>query len=198
MNGKVQREPDTTLYPVPVVLVTCGADGRYNVFSVNRVVSCNAEPPMLGISVRPIRASHDLIDGAGEFVVNVPWPDMEVVADFVGTTTLHKVDKWAVTGLTALRAARVSPPLLGECPVNLECRVVERVRLPSHTFFIGEVVALHADPAVLNERGEVDFARAHGGLPYRAGAVRERPVEKFRPADLRRQVHHWRAGRALE
>ena len=44
-------EPNTTLYPVPVVLVTCG-DDRPNVFTLNRISSCNAEPPMLAISVR--------------------------------------------------------------------------------------------------------------------------------------------------
>jgi len=44
-------ELSTTLYPVPVVLVTCG-DDRPNVFTLNRISSCNAKPPMLAISVR--------------------------------------------------------------------------------------------------------------------------------------------------
>ena len=47
-------EPNTTLYPVPVVLVTCGGE-RPNVFAINRISSCNAEPPMIAISVRPAR-----------------------------------------------------------------------------------------------------------------------------------------------
>jgi flavin reductase (DIM6/NTAB) family NADH-FMN oxidoreductase RutF len=58
---KVQLAPDTTLYPVPVVLITCGVDSKVNIFSLNRIASCNAEPPMLAISIRPTRASHDLI-----------------------------------------------------------------------------------------------------------------------------------------
>lgn len=194
MDAKIQLEPDTTLYPVPVVLITCGGHDQVNVFSLNRIASCNAEPPMLSISVRPSRASHDLIDSGGEFVANVPWPEMEVVSDFVGTTTMDKVDKWQETGLTALPAAAVSAPLLAECPVNIECRVVEKVTLPSHTLFIAEVVALHAAPAVLDERGEVDFGKAQGGLPYRASVVRERPVANFRPDGLLKQVRRWRAG----
>jgi flavin reductase (DIM6/NTAB) family NADH-FMN oxidoreductase RutF len=59
---KRQLKPVTTLYPVPVVLITCGANEAVNVFSLNRIASCNAEPPMISISVRPARASHDLID----------------------------------------------------------------------------------------------------------------------------------------
>lgn len=189
---RIRLEPNTTLYPVPVVLITCGAEHERNVFSLNRISSCNAEPPMVAISVRPGRVSHGIIAQGGEFVVNIPWPDLELVSDFVGTTTVRDTDKWAETGLTPLPAAMVKPPLLAECPVNLECAVRRELALPSHSLFIGEVVALHANRAVLNERGDVDYERALGGLPYRAGAVRERPVARFHPDNLRRRVHDWR------
>ena len=72
MSNKIQLKPNTTLYPVPVVLITCGTAGKFNIFSLNRIASCNAEPPMISISVRPTRASHDIIDRQGEFVVNIP------------------------------------------------------------------------------------------------------------------------------
>lgn len=189
---KIQLKPDTTLYPVPVVLITCGVGDTINVFSLNRIASCNAEPPMLSISVRPIRASHDLIEQSGEFVVNIPWPEMELVSDFVGTTTLRETDKWLETGLTRLLATHTHAPLIAECPVNIECQVVQKIKLPSHSLFVGQVVALHADPAVLNERNEVDFNLAGGGLPYRTGPVRERPVANFRPDELLTSVRQWR------
>jgi flavin reductase (DIM6/NTAB) family NADH-FMN oxidoreductase RutF len=184
--------PNTTLYPVPVVLVTCGSGEQANVFTVNRIASCNAEPPMISISVRPARASHGLIEQYGEFVVNLPWPEMEVVADFVGATTARETDKWRETGLTPIPGVRVQPPLLAECPVNLECKLVQQFKLPSHTLLIAEVVAMHADHAVLNARGEVDFERVRGGLVYRAAVVRERPVKNIRPAELLQKVHGWR------
>lgn len=195
MSNKLQIEPNTTLYPVPVVLITCGADGDFNVFSLNRIASCNAEPPMIAISVRPARASHDIIDRHGEFVVNIPWPEMEKISDFVGTTTIREADKWAETGLTRLKAKRVQPPLLAECPVNIECAVVQVVRLPSHSLFLADALVLHVNSDILDARGEVDFDLARGGLPYRAGVVRERPVSKFKPDELLRQVHQWRDAR---
>lgn len=198
MSDKVQLKPNTTLFPVPVVLITCVHEERYNVFSLNRIASCNAEPPMLSISVRPHRASHDLIEASGEFAVNIPYPGMEVVSDFVGTTTMDDVNKWAETGLTRTNPSQIRAPLLAECPVNIECRVVEQVRLPSHSLFIGEVMALHADPAVLDVRGDVDFDLARGGLPYRAGTVRERPVDNFRPERLLQAVHSWREGQQFD
>jgi flavin reductase (DIM6/NTAB) family NADH-FMN oxidoreductase RutF len=190
--NKFQLPPNTTLFPVPVVLVTCGAGEHVNVFTLNRIASCNAEPPMLSISVRPSRASHDLIDQTDEFVVNIPWPGLELVSDFVGTTSGREIDKWQETGLTTQPASVVASPLLDACPVNLECQVRHTLRLPSHSVFVAEVVALHALPEVLNDRQEVDFQHAGAGLQYRASVVRERPVDKFRPEDLREQIHRWR------
>jgi hypothetical protein len=58
---QVKTQVDKYL-PVPVVLITCGAGEQTNLFTLNRIASCNAEPPMVSISVRPSRASHDLID----------------------------------------------------------------------------------------------------------------------------------------
>ena len=190
--AKIKLPPNTTLYPVPVVLITCGTGEQTNLFTLNRIASCNAEPPMISISVRPSRASHDLIDQLGEFVVNIPWPDMEVITDFVGTTTCRETDKWQETGLTTQPAAIVVPPLLDACPVNLECRVRHTLRLPSHSLFVAEVVALHALPDVLNGRNEVDFQQARGGLVYQAAVVRERPADNFQPDTLRQKVHELR------
>ena len=191
-DNKRQLTPDTTLYPVPVVLITCGVDDGANIFSLNRIASCNAEPPMISISVRPLRASHALIDQLGEFVVNIPWPDMELLSDFVGTTTSRTIDKWQETGLTRRPANIVQPPLLAECPVNLECQVRHTLRLPSHSMFIAEVVALHAAESVLNKREEIDFTLTEGGIFYRSAAVRERPIDKFRPEALLEKVRQWR------
>lgn len=190
--AKVQIAPNTTLYPAPVVIISCGEGVGANLITLNRIASINAEPPMVCLSVRPRRASHDLIESLGEFVVNIPWPDMELVADFIGTTTAAEVDKWSETGLSRLPASVVRPPLVAECPVNLECQVREIVRLPSHSMFVAEVVAIHADAQVLDARQEVDFNLAGEGLAYRSGAVREKPVDKFDPEELLRQVRQWR------
>lgn len=149
---------------------------------------------MISISVRPSRASHDLINQGGDFVINIPGLDMEVVSDFVGSTTIEKMDKWGESGLVQETAVLVKPPLLADCLVNLECRVRHTLRLPSHSLFVAEVVALHADEGVLNDRGEVDFNLVTG-LTYRSGVVRERPVDKFRPANLLADVIAWRDGR---
>ena len=179
-------EPNTTLYPVPVVLITTGGDTP-DVMTCNRIASCSAEPPRLSISVRPVRYSHTLIKQTGEFVVNIPAPAQRALTDYVGVVTGREEDKIAIAGLELTPALKVKTPLLADCPVNIECFVEREIELDSHTMFIGRVQAVHVDESLLDERGEADFARA-SGLVYDAGIVRERPTYKFRVADLRRAV----------
>jgi flavin reductase (DIM6/NTAB) family NADH-FMN oxidoreductase RutF len=184
--SRVALEPNTTLFPVPIVLVTCGTV-QPNVFTANRISSCNAEPPMLALSVRPSRYSHQFIVEYGEFVVNIPGNNMAMLSDYVGVTTGHSENKWQAYGLTPTPAQVVAPPLIAECPVNLECRVIETLKLPSHTLFIGQVVAMHAMEAVLDQRGEVNFQH-FAGLRYDMSVVRERPVKNVNVQDLRASI----------
>lgn len=48
--------------------------------------------------------------------------------------------------------------MIKECPVNLECRLIPTVPLPTNTLFIGEIVGAYADGKVLND-GKLDFAK---------------------------------------
>lgn len=179
-------EPNTTLYPVPVVLVTAGIESP-NIMTCNRIASCSAEPPRLCISIRPARHSHQLIKETGEFVVNIPAPDQQLITDYVGVVTGRVEDKWAAAGLTPSPAARVRTPLIAECPVNIECVVEQQLDLGSHTLFIGLVQAVHVEETLLDESGDVDFQRAVGVI-YNAGVVRERPTYKFKVKELRAAV----------
>jgi flavin reductase (DIM6/NTAB) family NADH-FMN oxidoreductase RutF len=184
--SKCILEPNTTLYPVPVVLITIGG-ATPNVMTLNRIASCSAEPPRISISVRPLRHTHALIKTSGEFVVNIPAPEQQLLSDYLGVVSGRAEDKFATSSLQLAPAAKVQTPLLAECPVNIECVVEHELDLGSHTMFIGLVQAVHIDETLLDERGEVDFTRAHG-LVYQAGVVRERPTYNFRMAELRQKV----------
>ena len=177
-------EPNTTLYPVAVVLITTGAETP-NVMTCNRVVSCSAEPPRLAVSVRPDRRSHALIRLCGEFVVNIPTAAQSGLCDYLGVVSGRDEDKIAIAGLVLAQALKVSTPLLADCPVNIECTVEHEIDLDSHTLFIGLVQAVHVEESLLDEHGDVDVAKAIG-LTYACGTVRERPTYNFRVEDLRR------------
>lgn len=158
---KRQLKPAVGLRPVPVVLVTSiGDDGRANVVTLAWAGVVCSTPPMLSIAVRPERFSHDLIKSTGQFVVNVPSADQLWAVDYCGTRSGRHEDKFAAAGLTTIPASEVKPPLIAECPINIECVVRHELSLGSHDLFIGEVVALHADESALDEAGIPSAARA--------------------------------------
>ncbi len=169
---KALLAPSTALFPVPVVLVSCGVD-HPNIITLAWVGTVCSEPPMVGIAVRPSRHSHGLLQAAGEFVVNLPHVEMVEVLNVCGTLSGRNRDKFALCGLTPAPASRVRVPLIAECPVHLECVVRQTVPLGSHELFLGEVVAVQVDETLLGTRGQVDLSRANllcymGAGGYRA------------------------------
>jgi flavin reductase (DIM6/NTAB) family NADH-FMN oxidoreductase RutF len=159
--AKVPLKTGTYLYPIPAVLITCGSPEKPNIITLAWVGTVCSEPPMLGISIRPSRHSSGLIKQHGEFAVNLPTTDLVRATDHCGVVSGQKVDKFAATGLTPAPANAIHTVVIAECPVNIECRVTQTLSLGSHDLFLGQVVAVQADERILNEKGEIDLAKAH-------------------------------------
>jgi len=109
--------------------------------------------------IRPHRHSYGLIEGSGEFVVNIPTKDILQETDFCGTVSGKDVDKFSATGLTAEPAHKVKPPLIRECRVNIECVLKKKIPVGVHHLFLGEIVSVHVDQNILDEKGEIDFSK---------------------------------------
>jgi flavin reductase (DIM6/NTAB) family NADH-FMN oxidoreductase RutF len=159
MPAKVLLEPIALVFPVPVFLLSCaGPSGPPNVIAVSWASVVCAEPPMVGVAVRQERYSYEILRASGEFVLNIPPVALLRAVDFCGVASGRDVDKFRAAGLTPVPGVKVHPPLVEECPVNLECVVRETRLLGSHTLFLAEVVAVHADAAVVEE-GQVVAGR---------------------------------------
>lgn len=158
---KVKKSPWAALFPCPVVLVTCvDSKGEPNIITLAWAGTVCSKPPMLGLGIRPHRYSYGLIERSGEFVVNIPTKDILKETDFCGTVSGKNVDKFSQTGLTPEPAEKVEPPLIKECPVNIECLVKKKIPLGVHHLFLGEIVYVHVDQEILDAKGRIDFNRA--------------------------------------
>ena len=91
---------------------------------------------MLSISVRPERHSYSLLKKTGEFVVNLVTEELVYATDFCGVKSGRELDKFREMKLTKLPAQQVQAPLIGESPVNLECRVTQVIPLGTHDLFL--------------------------------------------------------------
>jgi len=153
---KMEIEPTTMGLPMSCVVVSCyeskhGGD----IAAIAFCAMVNAKPPMVAVSIRPSRYLYSLIKGAGDFVVNVPFAEQASLVDLAGVVSGRSLDKFDLAGLTRSTASRVKSPLIEEFPINMECKLLDVVDLPTHNLFIGEVVALHADEALIDDKGHL-------------------------------------------
>lgn len=157
---KVAKSPWTALFPCPVVLVTCvDPRGKPNIITLAWAGVVCSDPPTLGLGIRPQRFSFGLIEETREFVVNIPTTEILKQADLCGVVSGRDTEKFSLTGLTPEPAQKVRPPLIRECPVNIECVLRTKIPLGVHHLFLGEVIYVHVDPSILNEEGEIDFTK---------------------------------------
>ena len=146
---KQRWKPGTVLYPLPAVLVSCGATPEeYNLLTVAWTGTVCTNPPMCSISVRPERHSYGIIRRTGEFVINLTTRRLARATDWCGVRSGR--DKFREMGLTPVASETVAAPLLAESPVNIECRVRQVVPLGSHDLFIAEVVGVQVDEALID------------------------------------------------
>lgn len=147
------------LYPNPVVMVSCSNANKDNIITLAWVGTVCSNPPMISISIRPSRYSHEIISASMEFAINIPNEEMIEACDFCGNNSGRDIDKFKELGLTKEKGFIVSCPIIKECPVNIECKVRQIIHLGTHNMFIGEVVSVEADEEVIYSDGEVDYKR---------------------------------------
>ena len=158
----------TLLAPVPAALVTCGTIEQPNVLTIGWTGIVCTRPPMTYISVRPERYSHDIIKASGEFVINLTTSAMCRETDFCGVKSGKNTDKFSACGFHAVPAQKVAPPLIEECPLSLECKVVDEKLLGSHTMFLAEIIGIDVDEKYIDSKGKLNLqqcglmAFAHG------------------------------------
>ncbi len=149
-------KPGNMVYPLPAVMVSVGdKEGNTNIITIAWTGTICSTPPMLYISVRPERHSHKMLMESGEFVVNLTTENLAYATDYCGVRSGKDVDKWKEMKLTKGPANELTyAPIIEECPVNIECKVVEVKQLGSHDMFIANVVSVQVDEKYIDSTGK--------------------------------------------
>lgn len=156
----VSKSATRLLHPRHVVIATCvDKAGKPNAITLAWTMPVSNDPPIVAISVSPLRYSHRLISECGEFVLNVPTMDLIKQTLFCGRRSGLEFDKFKETGLTPLPAKKVKPPFIKECIAYLECKVRNQIEAGDHTLFIGDVVAAYANRNVFREVFDIRKAK---------------------------------------
>jgi flavin reductase (DIM6/NTAB) family NADH-FMN oxidoreductase RutF len=147
-------------YPLPVFVVgTYDHKGKPNAMVAAWGGICSSDPPSIAISIRPSRYTYRNLMEKMAFTISIPSAKYMTQADYFGIESGENTDKFAVTGLTPLRADHVDAPCIAEFPVILECRVTKHVKIGAHTQFIGEILDVKIDESMLDSEGKPDLSR---------------------------------------
>jgi len=146
---KITIEKNLFCLPWTQTILGTVHNGKPNFMALDWVTRANFNPPMIGICVNNGHASNAAVRVTGEFSINVPDVDMVEVTDYVGLVSGKNTDK---SGLFEVFAGELkAAPMITACPINLECRIVKTVDLPTNTFFIGEIVNIYTEDRFLTD-----------------------------------------------
>lgn len=144
------------LQPVPRTIVSCrDKNGRNNALVVGFTANASLDPVMVMTGIVPSRFSHHMIKENGCFVINYPAKNFKREYDYLGSRSGRDEDKFAALDLKWEDGTYVNAPVLTDCPVSIECSVVDSIQPGTHELFVGKVEAVHVDERYLDAQGNI-------------------------------------------
>ena len=137
--AKRKMGPQHFLNPKPVVLIGTIVDQKPNFLTVSWIGSASADPPAIAVAIGNVRYSLKGIRQHRTFSVNLPSVDMVAAADFCGSVSGATVDKIKACNFSAFSGSLTSAPMIEQCPINMECEVLQFVEVGDHTLIIGRI-----------------------------------------------------------
>lgn len=157
---KKSHGPKTLAYPLPAWLVgSYDENGAPNIMTAAWGGILASDPPVIGVSIRPGRATFDGITRTKSFTVSFPSAALAVETDFAGIVSGRQHDKFKEASLTPVKSSLVNAPYVAECPVIAECRLIKTLELGSHVLFAGQILDVKAEEGLETEDGNLDVAK---------------------------------------
>ena len=177
---KTSFGPQKILFPMPTSLVVTGTMEKANIVTIAWVTLLTSSPPTLGVSIGTKGYSGNEILKNKNFTVNIASVDKMVEADFCGITSGKEVDKFEKTGFTKIESKYIPSPIIKECPLNFECKLVDSSIVGTTNHFIGEILEVYMDTDKLKDSGKYGSfdIEAMNPLIYIGGAREYRKIGK--------------------
>jgi len=139
----------TLIEPGPVTLVTTHDGRKPNVMTVTWTMVLDFTG-RIAITTGPWNHSFQALRESGECVMAIPGADMIDTVISIGTCSGADTDKFGKFDLAPKKAKHVTPPLLGNCLANIECRVEEIIE--PYNIVVLESLAAYRDETRRDQR----------------------------------------------
>ena len=146
MKKEIPVQKSTSLInPGCVVLASLKYKEKANIITLAWQTPLSIKPKLLGISVGFSRFSHDMIQNAGEFAINIPGKNLLEAVHGCGRISGKDTDKFQKFHLTEEPSANIPSPGVEDCLGIIECTLVDQFTTGDHTFFVGRVLGAKAE-----------------------------------------------------
>jgi flavin reductase (DIM6/NTAB) family NADH-FMN oxidoreductase RutF len=143
-------------WPMPVSLVGTYVDGKPNFMAVAWFTMASYKPPRIAIVLGKGHYTNPGIKENRTFSVCLPSEDMVEVTDYCGIVSGKKTDKSDIFDL--FYGELKTAPLIRDCPLNIECKLVEIVKSGLNEIFIGDIMGTYTEERFLTE-GKLDLRK---------------------------------------
>ena len=158
MSARVDIGPQGFIYPMPMTLVGADLPSGPNFMPIAWINRVMPNPPRIMAGMGKAHATNAGIREHGEFSVNIPSVEMVAATDWCGLNSASRgAEKAAVFDI--VRGTLLHAPMIADCPLSLECHVVQVVDLGTHELFVADIVATWADEGCLDEKGRPDIGK---------------------------------------
>ena len=159
---KLAKSTVLCMQPVPQTIVSCrDSSGRNNALVVGFTANVSLDPVMVMVGIVPSRFSHHMVKETGCFVINLPGKSFKKEYEYLGTHSGRDEDKFTALDLKWTNGTYVNAPILTDCPVSIECSVVESIQPGTHELFMAKVEAVHVDEEYLDSNENILWNKMH-------------------------------------
>jgi flavin reductase (DIM6/NTAB) family NADH-FMN oxidoreductase RutF len=142
------------LYPMPLTLIGATVSGEPNYSTIAHVGIMDF--CTLSISISKSYYTPQGIKEHESFSVNIPSTSMVKDAEYCGLVSGKKSDKSKL--FTNFYGKLETAPMIEECPINMECKLVKTIDFPRHEVFVGEIVESYCQEEHIRNNA-VDFGQ---------------------------------------
>jgi flavin reductase (DIM6/NTAB) family NADH-FMN oxidoreductase RutF len=154
--AKIKLNNNTHFYPMPMTLVGTADKNKANFAAIAWINRVNYQPPIIMVGINKNHTTAQLIDQNKEFSVNIPNRNLVAQTDYCGITKGAKEDKSALFSI--FTGELQFAPMIKECPINMECKLLQAVELPSNNLYIAEIHAAYSEERFLTN-GKPDITK---------------------------------------
>ena len=160
---KIKLGKALPILPLPVCLLGATVNNKPNFNTIVWFNMIHDDPPLFSIAMSKKHYTNTGIKENKAFSINIPTSDMVIVTDYCGLNSGSKVDK--AKEFELFYGELKTAPMIKECTVNIECKLIDTIDFKNTELFIGEIVEIYSDDIDGSELDSFIFLMPNG--PYK-------------------------------